>query len=311
MSYQYNTVDIIVGVGVCAILGGALFLFAAADGMVAAGVPPVVDDAALLGTAMLQPALGQAIVERGLLQFRSDRMRAEAATQWMQAMNARARFEALPGGPFGWIRQQAAMVPAAHDARVQAVMGRAVVNFTRRGVMTGQLVADQYHSDYNNRMIAAVEQQGRRLHNEFAGLWQSTLGRWIVEAAREYATRERMIQEQLGAAIVRMVQAQTLFEDAWAANQYQLASVITTLDRSRRMTEGTGQMAAAEVSPPVLKTAGSATGSGIPFAYLILALLALAMVFFSGLKLSAMTREARMEAERQRDAARWIYRMAA
>ncbi len=313
MSYQYNAVDIIVGVGVCAILGGALLLFGAANGLFTAGVPPAVDDAVpASGTAMLQPALGQAIVERALLQFSSDRMTADATAQWTQAMNARASLAAFPGGPFGWVRQQSVTIPAAHDARVQAVMGRAIVNFTRRGITSGLLTADQYLSDYNSRMIAAAEQLGHRLDSEFTGVWQGTLGRWIVEAAQRYAARERAIQEQLGMAIVRLVQARTVLEDAWAANQYQLGSLIATVDRSRSTVEPMVQLATADVHPAApLKTTGPVAWSGIPFAYLILALLALGIVFFSGLKLSAMTREARMAAERQRDAARWVYRMAA
>ena len=66
MSYRYNMVDIIVGVGMCAIVFGAMLFFVAANGTVLVATSqsgslqqPSVD---ARGTTWLQPALGQAIV---------------------------------------------------------------------------------------------------------------------------------------------------------------------------------------------------------------------------------------------------------
>ena len=67
MSYRYSSVDIIVGVGVCAIVFGALLMFVATTGTFLVGNPPTAMAEGSLATtesAWLQPALGQAIVER-------------------------------------------------------------------------------------------------------------------------------------------------------------------------------------------------------------------------------------------------------
>jgi hypothetical protein len=60
MSYRYNTIDIIVGIGLCAILFGALLVFAAANGTYQAVQPqalaseqPATSD---IGMNALQPA---------------------------------------------------------------------------------------------------------------------------------------------------------------------------------------------------------------------------------------------------------------
>ena len=68
MSYRYNTLDVIVGVGMSAIMFGALLLFVATAGTFQGVVssPAVMDlmSGDPTGMAWLQPPLGQAIVDR-------------------------------------------------------------------------------------------------------------------------------------------------------------------------------------------------------------------------------------------------------
>ncbi len=192
MTYRYSGIDIIVGFGMCAIVFGALFLFVATTGTFLVATPPAMDDqfsSSANGMVWLQPALGQAIVERTLLQRLSDRITAQATLEWDQALLAHYSLQSLPGGPFGFIMDRAATMPDDHAARVQAVMGRSIVNGTRRGVRSGVLSADQYLSDYNRDMIGTAEQLGGRMHGEFMATWQPLLGRWIVDAGRDYAVR--------------------------------------------------------------------------------------------------------------------------
>jgi hypothetical protein len=92
--------------------------------------------------------------------------------------------------------------------RVQAVMGRAIVNFTARGIRSGVLSADQYLSDYNTRMFCTTEASGQRLDHEFASTWQATLGRRIVDASKNHRWQACAIQERLGTAILHVTQAQ-------------------------------------------------------------------------------------------------------
>ena len=81
---------------------------------------------------VLQPVLGQALVDQAILERRTNQLMAHAVSEWNRATLAYQEFESLPGGPFGAVMRQAATVPADHMARVQTVMGRAIVNFTGR-----------------------------------------------------------------------------------------------------------------------------------------------------------------------------------
>ncbi|MGA6828545.1 hypothetical protein ACO9S2_13125 [Nitrospira sp. NS4] len=321
MSYRYNGIDIVVGVGMCAIVFGALLLVFATSGMflVATSEPIAFEQPSVMtaGMTWLQPALGQAIVERTLLQHQSDRMMASALSEWNQAMLAHRSLQSASGDPFAIIRQRAATVPDDHAARVQAVMGRSIVNFTRRGVRSGILSADLYLSDYNRGMIDVAERMGQRLDSGFASTWQATLGQWIVDASRDYAGRYAMVQERLGTAIMHMnmAQAKTGLEDAWASNQYQLASLLAAVDRTTATADRFTQLAAAEAEltskPASVVMARTVTWPEIPMGYMIAAALMLMTVFFGGINFSAARREAKALAERNRDAAKWVYRTAA
>lgn len=316
MTYRYSGIDIIVGFGMCAIVFGALFLFVATTGTFLVATPPaLVDQFAQPGNGMgwLQPALGQAIVERALLQLASDRVTAQATLEWDQALLAHYSLQSIPGGPFGFIMDRAATMPDDHAARVQAVMGRSIVNGTRRGLRSGILSADQYLSDYNRDMIGAAEQWGGRMQGAFAATWQTLLGRWIVDAGRDYAVRAAGVQEQLGVAIVHVAQARMGLEEAWAVNQYQLGSLLAAVDRAATMTEPADRIMVARVAPmgSTAVPEQAMTWSGIPLGYLFAAMIGLGAVFFSGLRLSAMSREAKALADLRRERDRWVYHLAA
>jgi hypothetical protein len=312
MSYRFNSVDILVGVGLCAIVFGAMvFVVATSGAFLVSGPQSVVIEDALPSTeaAWLQPALGKAIVERALLQQRTDQITAAATSEWNQAMMAHRSLEAIPGGPFAFVMDRAVTVPREHAARVQAVMGRSIVNFTQRGIRSGMLSADLYLSDYNQGMIAATEIRGRRMHDEFASTWQSVLGQWIVDVSREHLRRMASVQEQLGSAIVHMTQAKIGLEGAWASNQYQLGSLMMAVDRT-----GTDDRTATLVSTDARDASTSSIGlpslPDISIGYLMGAALLLCSVFFGGLILSAAAREAKALADAKRNAGRWVYRMA-
>lgn len=316
MTYRYSGIDIIVGFGMCAIVFGALFFFVATTGTFLVATPPAMGDQfsrSANGMVWLQPALGQAIVERTLLQRQSDRITAKATMEWDQALLAHSSLQSLPGGPFGFIMDRAATMPDDHAARVQAVMGRSIVNGTRRGLRSGILSADHYLSDYNRGMIGAAEQLGGRMHGAFAATWQPLLGRWIVDASRDYAVRGAGVQEQLGAAIVHVDQARTGLEEAWGANQYQLGTLLAAVDRTAAMTEPADQIMVASTTPTDATRVSDPAMAwpGIPLGYLFAAMIGMGAVFFSGLRLSVMSRDAKALADMRRERDRWVYRLAA
>lgn len=317
MQYRYNTIDIIVGVGMCAIVFGALLFFAAANGYqvtvpqpFSIGQPADIES----GMTMLQPALGQAIVEQALFERHANRALAQSVSEWNQASMAHHELQSRPGGPLGAVMRQAVAVPAANRARVQGVMGQAIVNFTTRGVRNGLLSADTYLSDYNIAMIRSTEARGQRLEQEFDSTWQATLGRNIVEAAQTYTIQTGAIQERLGATLLHMAQAQTGSETVRATQQEQLASLIVAAIRSENQSEQLTLRANSEPTPQEAAAVAStepASWPEIPMGYLIAAGLMLTTVFWGGLSLAVRSREEKVLARMSYEASRLEYRMAA
>jgi len=236
MPYRFNTLDIIVGVGMTAIIFGAILLFVATAGSFQplshqwASLDSFSDDRT--GMTWLQPAIGQAVVDQALLERRTNRSMAEAVSQWNRA--TMASYDVGPGtdGLFGMVRQSAITLPLDHAARVQGIMGRSIVNFTRRGVRTGLLSAGQSESVYNADMIRKTEARGMQLDEMFAATWQGSLGRAIVDRFQQYTRRADALQEQLGAAVLQMTQSQIASEEQHAASQQQLASLVSAAIRT-------------------------------------------------------------------------------
>ncbi len=320
MSNRYNLLDVVVGVGMCAIVSGALFLFLAVNGTyhvvpsqaLATGQPATSD----IGMSLLQPAFGRAIVDQVLSERRANQAVAQSVSEWNRATIAFHDYVSGSGSALRSVMRNAQTVPVDHMARVEGIKGRAIVNFTKRGLQTGLLSADHYGSMYNMRMIGMIEARGQRLHDEFASTWQATLGRRIVEAAQHDWLRARAIQERLGTALVQVVQVQMRSEQGRAVQQEQLASLIFAAVRNEAITDRPTQPTVAVLSmPPSENTAVPSTEPAswpeIPMTYLIAAGLMLATVFFGGLSMAAQNREARALAQLRRDADRWVFRMAA
>jgi len=317
MSYRYNTTDIIVGVGMCAIVFGALLFFLVANGTIQASLPQVVVTEPAndieAGMIWLQPALGQAIVEQALNEQRGNQMMAQAAAEWNQATLAHHEFQSLAGGPFPTVMGQAAAGPAEHQAHVQGVLGQAIVNFTQRGIRSGTFSADLYLSDFNTNMIRAAEARGQQLDQDFSSNWQAILGRGIVWAAQTYRSRAEDIQEQLGVALVHVAQAQQSLEDSTAARQPQLGSLLVAAIRTDELMGRLTLLAAIESLPETAPVASTdpASWPEMPIGFLIVSGTILVVVFFAGLSVAARSREAKAAAAIQHNPAKWVYRLAA
>ncbi len=320
MSYRYNTIDIIVGVGLCAVLFGGLLLFLAANGTYQAVTPqiPAFEQQAGLDSGMrvLQPVLGQAVVDHAIFERHANQAMAQSVSEWNRATMAYHELQSGSRGMLGGTLSQAAIVSANHLARVQGVMGRGIINFTTRGVRHGLLSADQYGTMYNMKMIGVIEGQGQRLHDQFASTWQAMLGRRIVEAAHHDWLQAGAIQERLGWALVQVVQAQMRTEAGQARQQEQLASLIFAAVRNEVITDRSTQPIVAAASAGAMPSKDISVASSnpvswpeIPMAYLIAAGLLLASVFWGGLSMAAESREAKALAQLRRDADRWAFRM--
>lgn len=314
MSYRFNTLDIIVGAGMTAIVFGAILLFVASAGTFQTGFSQfaAAEPSDPTGMIWLQPALGQAVVDQALLERSTERSLAQAASEWNRATMASYDLESRSGGPFGFVMQAATAIPAAHDARVQGVMGRSIVNFTGRGVRSGILSAGQDLSDYNDNMIGKTQAMGMRLDEMFAETWQGILGRAIVETYQQYTQRAGAVQEQLGAAVLHLTQSQLMSEEARAENQEQLASLVTAASLANALSDRMQLQAAIDYpqEATVAQRTEPASLPTIPVGYLIAALLAMGFTFFTVLIISATERAAKAQADMKRETARWVYRMA-
>jgi hypothetical protein len=315
--YNYNTTDIIVGVGMCAIVFGALLFFLAANGTIQATPPQaiVMESSSPLEVGMmwLQPAVGEAIVEQTVGVQRANSVMAAAASEWNRATLASGEFRTRSDNPFGSVMHQAEVMPAEHRARVQAILGQAIVNFTQRGVRTGAFSADQYLSDYNSTMIRAAEYRGQQLDRGFSSNWQTTLGRDIVWAFQTSTSRAERIQERVGAASIQVLQAQQSRDDSIATQQPQLGSLIVAAIRTDEMMDRATLLAAIESLPETTAVASTAPAAlpDMPIGFLFAAGVLLVAVFFGGLSMTAGSREAKAAAAMQYDSAKWVYRLAA
>lgn len=312
-TYRYSTIDVIVGIGMCAIIFGAGLFFLTANGIVETAAPqplPMEQPGALdLGMAWLQPALGRTIVEQAIFEREAHRLMAQSAAEWNRATLA---LQSLPDDPFETVRRQAVTGPADHMARVQGIMGRAIVNATQRGIRSGALSADLHLSDYNTRMIRAIEARGQALDREFAATWQATLGRSIVEAIQNYRIQAAAIQERLGRALVQVTQAHIGSQAVQGMQQEQLASLVVAAVRTEALADRLASLAAVEPFPQVtVGFTAPASWPEIPMGYMMAAGLVLAGIFFAGVVLADRARETKAQAEKNQDAARWVYRMAA
>ncbi len=319
MSYRYNTIDILVGVGMCATIFGALFLFIAVNGtyQVSPSHSLAQEQAGGIksGMSALQPVLGQAIVDQALFDRHTNHTMARSASEWNRATMSYREWQTGSRGLLGTVLNEAQAIPAAHIARVEGVMGRAIVNFTMRGVRSGLLSADRDGTMYNMRMIGAIDAHGQRLRDGFASNWQATLGRRIVEAAQHDRLQAGAVQERLGSALVHVVWAQMRSEQGRAAQQEQLAGLIVAAVRHEVLAGRTMQPTVAMSSVPsidgAMASVETASWPEIPMSYVIAAGLLLATIFFGGLSMAVHTREATALARLRQDADRWTFRMAA
>lgn len=229
MGRKYDLVDVMAAIGLVATLFGGYLLVTAADGFWQAPVSPTMSSAIAgndpsMGMQYLQPVLGQAIVQDLLLDRDAGAALSASAMELNRAVGESERMSTTLLSPLVLAELRAFGQEADHQARMQYVMGRAVVNQTRRGIATGMFSADQYASDFNTNLIRTAELTGQRMHDQFEATRQAAIGRSIVEAIQEEDQMTATAQERVGRAVVQVTQAQERYAEAKADRQIQLAS---------------------------------------------------------------------------------------
>ena len=235
MERRLEFMDVIVAVGLSATIVASWVLLMAANGM---QIRTSGGDSAnnLTGTDFLQPVLGQAIVDHVLLERRHIREAAAAITQLDGVTLESHQWRQSPDAYLDSIATGASWAEAEHASRVQTVMGRAIVNFTRRGIRNGLWSSVDRVAYDNPKMIGVTEARGQKMDNAFLANWQPNIGRGIVGATQENRKRSASRQEQLGTAIVQKARVQDRYEPARAAIQEQLgsATVVATISGSQQ-----------------------------------------------------------------------------
>ena len=291
MGRKFDHVDVMAAIGLIATLFGGYLIVTAADGFWQAPTPATIGTASagsdpVTGMEYLQPVLGNAILQDVLLDRHAGGAVSASVMEFNRAVSEYQRITTTLLSPLVLAELSAFGQEADHQARMQFVMGKSIVNETRRGIRNGMLSADQYASDFNNNLIRTAELTGQRMHDRFEATRQGTLGQSIVEAAQEEDRNANSVQERIGMAVVRVTQAQEFYGVAKAAEQAQLASATVAALRADALMEDValvGEMPAERSVVSYHTTASADVSRGS----LILACLILITLFVGGLAFSA------------------------
>jgi hypothetical protein len=286
MQRRYEFVDLIVALGLFATIVAGGLLFMIANGTLSVAPSRQSSNSQLVGTLdgmyWLQPVLGQAIVGHVLLERRNEKA---ASAEVTQVNGLTAEYMRWRNSPFGYldsIKTSAARADADHATRIQAVIGRTIVNFTGRGIRSGVLSSEEQQvSGYNSRMIGETKEMGRRMDAQFLANWQPNLGRAIVAAGQDAVKVMTMMQERLGAAIVQLTTTQTTYERMRAANQEQLGGA-TVVALQTQLQVGLSERGETR-EPPALTVAAPRGWPEIPTVAIVVASAMLMGLFMAGL----------------------------
>ncbi len=291
MGRKYDLIDVVVAIGLVATLFGGYLLVTAADGFwqapgsstmsrAIAGTEP------FTGMQYLQPVLGQAIVQDLLLERDAGAALSASAMELNRAVGESERMSTTLLSPLVLAELRAFGQEADHQARMQYVMGKAVVNQTRRGIATGILSADQYVSEFNTTLIRTAELTGQRMHDQFEATRQAAIGRSIVEAIQEEDQMNATAQERVGRAVVQVTQAQENYAEAKAERQIQLASATVAAVRTDALMDRLALLEDISAERTIIahhRTASADVSRG----FLILACVGLIALFMGGLAFSS------------------------
>ena len=291
MGRKYDLVDVVVAIGLVATLFGGYLLVTAADGFWQAPIAPAVNMTIVThdpstGMQYLQPVLGQAILQDILLDREAGTALSSSAMELNRAVSESQLLSTTLLSPLVLAELRAFGQEADHRARVQYVMGKSVVNQTRRGLASGALSAGRYADEFNAALIERAELIGQRMHDQFESTRQATLGRSIIEAIQEEDRMASAVQERIGRAVVQVTQAQEGYVEAKAAGQIQLASAMSAAVRTDALVDRLALLEESKAGRTMVPYHSTATAD-ISRGALVLACLGLIALFVGGLAFSS------------------------
>lgn len=291
MGRKYDLVDVMAAIGLVATLFGGYLLVTAADGFWQAPIAPTMQTTIVAsdpsaGMQYLQPVLGQAIVQDLLLDREAGAALSASAMELNRAVSESELMSTTLLSPLVLAELHAFGQEADHRARMQYVMGKAVVNQTRRGISSGILSADQYAGDFNTNLIRTAELTGQRMHDQFEATRQAAIGRSIVDAIQDEDRMTSAVQERIGRAVVQVTQAQENYAEAKADRQIQLASATVAAMRTDALMDRLALLENMSAERTVVANHRSASAD-VSRGSLILACVGLIALFVGGLAFSS------------------------
>jgi len=291
MGRKYDLVDVMAAIGLVATLFGGYLLVTAADGFWQAPIAPTMQTTIVAsdpsaGMQYLQPVLGQAIVQDLLLDREAGSALSASAMELNRAVSESELMSTTLLSPLVLAELHAFGQEADHRARMQYVMGKAVVNQTRRGISSGILSADQYAGDFNTNLIRTAELTGQRMHDQFEATRQAAIGRSIVDAIQDEDRMTSAVQERIGRAVVQVTQAQENYAEAKADRQIQLASATVAAMRTDALMDRLALLENMSAERTVVANHRSASAD-VSRGSLILACVGLIALFVGGLAFSS------------------------
>ena len=296
MNRKIEFIDILVAIGMVAtLLGGYLVFKASYGGVLAVTIPTQVGTNPPMNVmvqSMLQPAMGQAIVDHATLerQFAADVSQGASKLYRATAVASQTPLEGLDT-----IEARAAQFQADHGAQVQYVMGKTIVTLTGQGIRAGVLSAENLSNKFNDRIIATAQALGTLMEEQFAKNWQPRLGEWIVAAAKRERQYAGHVQERIGKQTVKLASIQENYLTKRATLQNQFQALTAASVRTDAQADLFARLARSEVNlqqalgipaMPEMEIVQARTLPEIPFGYMVAAFGGLVVIFLAGFTFS-------------------------
>ncbi|TKB72691.1 MAG: hypothetical protein E8D45_10455 [Nitrospira sp.] len=293
MQRRYEPIDLVVAIGMSATIVGAFSVFLAAGWTLEAGTSGQTSLGAGLGAVAgqsgLQVPLGQAIVESHALQREGAAATQKAAKELSKGRSIQRWLADSAMSYLDPVTRNAARMEADHAGRIQSVLGREIVNFTRRGVGSEAFASPQSDVAYNSRMLGLVDATRMRMEEDFRLNRQPNLSRAIVGASRDRWEALGQVQRRMGRAQRDVATTEAGYAQATGANQMQLGHlIVATIREEYRMdTAPRPAETAVPAQQPLVLTSELRTWPEIPIGYLVAASAGLLGLFLAGLRLPA------------------------
>lgn len=313
MSRRYEPMDLVVAIGMFATVVGAFLMFLAPGwriGVGASGQAPVEAGRNLVaGQDWLQGPLEEAIVASEAIRRDGAAATRKAGSAWTKAVAIHRGLADSVGHNLDSVARDAARTRAEQTGRVQAVLGREIVNLTRRGIAGRAFDSLPSAEAYSGTLLGLVEATRRRMDEDFRAHEQPNLGRAIVTATRDRWDAMDRSQHSLDKAKRLVLTTELNYAQASGENQQQLGSLIMAETREQyRRHQVSGAVATSTLAGQSMgATTGPQSWPDVSIGSVAAASAGLLGLFLAGLRFQTAQEEAAFGTPTSLNAIRQIY----